>query len=141
MDILTTEQRSRNMQAIKPSGTKIELLLTKALWARGHKYRKNCKDIIGKPDIVFRKYKIAIYSEFWHGKNFKDLSDKIATNKTFWTNKIYNNKKRDKKVNRILKKDGWTVLRFWGEDINKNISKCIAKIESNINKRKADVTS
>lgn len=130
MDRLTKEQRRRNMQAIKSTGTKIEILLAKALWANGHRYRKNCKTILGKLDIVFRKNKLVVFcdSEFWHGKNWDKNS--IKSNKDFWIKKIEDNIKRDKFATKELKKQGWTVLRFWGKEIEKNIGKCVNKIIS-----------
>ena len=57
-DVLTPEQRKKNMQHIKSNDTKIEVILRKALWARGYRYRKNYKELPGKPDIVLTKYKI-----------------------------------------------------------------------------------
>ena len=62
-DDLTKEQRRKNMQHIKSSDTKIEVLLRKALWKKGYRYRKNYKDLPGKPDIVLTKYKIATFLE------------------------------------------------------------------------------
>jgi DNA mismatch endonuclease (patch repair protein) len=132
MDNLTFEQRRKNMRAVRSRGTKIEIKLAKALWAEGLRYRKNCRDILGKPDIVFRKYKTAVFcdSEFWHGKNLTENKFKIKTNKKYWNKKIKSNIKRDKFVNENLKKDGWKVMRFWGKDIEKNIDKCTAEIKS-----------
>jgi len=132
MDNLTFEQRRKNMRAVRSRGTKIEVKLAKALWAEGLRYRKNCRDILGKPDIVFRKYKTAVFcdSEFWHGKNLTENKFKIKTNKKYWNKKIKSNIKRDKFVNENLKKDGWKVMRFWGKDIEKNIDKCTAEIKS-----------
>ena len=71
MDTLTPEQRHKNMQNIKCKDTRIEVLLRKALWNKGIKYRKNCRDLPGKPDIVITRYKIAIFcdGEFFHGKD------------------------------------------------------------------------
>jgi DNA mismatch endonuclease Vsr len=73
MDRLTAEQRRKNMQAIKSSGSKIETSLAKALHAQGLRYRKNDSTVFGKPDITFKKYKLAIFvdSEFWHGKDWE----------------------------------------------------------------------
>jgi DNA mismatch endonuclease (patch repair protein) len=132
MDNLTFEQRRKNMRAVRSRGTKIEVKLAKALWAEGLRYRKNCRDILGKPDIVFRKYKTAVFcdSEFWHGKNSTENKFKIKTNKKYWNKKIKSNIKRDKFVNENLKKNGWKVMRFWGKDIEKNIDKCTAEIKS-----------
>jgi DNA mismatch endonuclease (patch repair protein) len=131
MDNLTFEQRRKNMRAVRSRGTKIEVKLAKALWDEGLRYRKNCRDILGKPDIVFRKYKTAVFcdSEFWHGKNLTENKFKIKTNKKYWNKKIKSNIKRDKFVNENLKKEGWKVMRFWGKDIEKNIDKCTAEIK------------
>lgn len=134
MDVLTKEQRSKNMKAIKAKDTKIEILLRKILWNRGYRYRKNYNKLIGKPDIVLLKYKIAIFcdSEFWHGKDWEIRRNNIKTNSEFWINKIEGNIKRDQIVNQKLQEDGWIVLRFWGEEILKNVEECISKIEKSI---------
>ena len=63
MDVLTPEQRRKNMQNIRSSNTKIEVLLRKALWHKGYRYRKNYKKLPGKPDIAFTKYKIAVFCD------------------------------------------------------------------------------
>ena len=72
MDKLTKEQRSRNMQAVKSTGSKIEKILAKELWRIGYRYRKNDRKVFGSPDIVMKRFKLAIFvdSEFWHGKNW-----------------------------------------------------------------------
>jgi DNA mismatch endonuclease (patch repair protein) len=143
MDNLTTEQRRKNMQAIKSTGSSIELVLSKKLWSLGYRYRKNCKNIFGKPDIVIRKYKLAVFcdSEFWHGKNWKKNHTRIGTNKKYWHKKIEGNITRDKKVNKTLRKDGWIVLRFWGNDIKNRLDYCIKKIEHTIQQKKINLYS
>lgn len=134
MDRLTKEQRRKNMQAVKNKDSKIELLLRKALWNKGYRYRKNCSTIEGKPDIVLSKYKIAIFcdSEFWHGYNWKVRKNDIKSHQDFWIKKIEGNIKRDEVVNKILEQQGWKVIRFWGNDIQKNLDACINKIEKEI---------
>jgi len=79
----TKEQRSRNMQAIKSSGTKDEVLLAKTLWKRGYRYRKNNRTVFGKPDLTFKKRKVAIFvdSEFFHGKDWETEKFRIKTNR------------------------------------------------------------
>ena len=131
MDIFSRRKRRQIMQSIKSSGSKIETALSKALWKKGHRYRKNCKNILGKPDIVLYKYKLVIFcdSEFWHGKNWKSYKKNIKINKKFWFTKIENTIIRDKYVTKNLRKSGWKVLRFWGKDILCNMDKCVAKIE------------
>lgn len=134
MDRLTKEQRRKNMQAVKNKDSRIEILLRKALWSRGYRYRKNCSKIIGKPDIVLFKYKTVIFcdSEFWHGYNWEVRKNDIKSNREFWIKKIEGNIKRDANVNKILKEQGWKVIRFWGKEIQKNLETCINKIEKEI---------
>jgi DNA mismatch endonuclease Vsr len=138
MDVLTKEQRSKNMRAIKSKGSKIETLLGKALWSRGYRYRKNSKDVFGKPDITFKRFKIAIFcdSEYFHGKDWEIQKHRIKTNVEFWHKKIEGNIQRDKLVNETLLKNGWKVIRFWGKDIKANLDLCVLEVEKAIEERK-----
>lgn len=131
MDRLTKEQRKKNMQAVKSKDSDIEIKLRKALWQRGYRYRKNYSKLPGKPDIVFISKKIAIFcdSEFWHGFNWDIKKKEIKTNKYFWIKKIERNIERDREVDILLKEKGFTVLRFWGRDIQRKTEKCVNKIE------------
>ena len=81
MDVLTKEQRRKNMQAIKSKSPKIEELLAKALWTKGFRYRRNNRSVFGKPDFTFKKYKIAIFcdSEYFHGKDWENQKHRIKT--------------------------------------------------------------
>lgn len=140
MDVLTKEQRTRNMKAIRYKDTKIEIALAKALFAKGYRYRKNDKTVFGKPDLTFKRIKLAIFvdSEFFHGKDWEKQKLRIKSNRDFWWSKIENNINRDKEVVNKLKSDGWKVLRFWGKDIQQNLLNCIRIIEKEIKKRKSD---
>lgn len=133
MDVLTKEQRHKNMSHIKNKDTKIEIILRKALWNKGYRYRKNYKKLPGKPDIVLTKYRIAIFcdSEFFHGKDWETLKVRLrkSNNSDFWVNKIQSNIERDNKVDKELRYLGWTVIRFWGNDIKKDTDGCIKTIE------------
>lgn len=124
------------MQHIKSKDTKIEVLLRKALWQKGYRYRKNYRDLPGKPDIVLTKYKIVIFcdGEFFHGKDWEVLKPKLekSNNSEFWINKITRNRERDYQINKELLFMGWTVIRFWGDDIKKNTDECIQVIEETI---------
>lgn len=135
-DVLTPEQRRKNMQHIKSTNTKIEILLRKALWEKGYRYRKNYKVLPGKPDIVLTKYKIAIFcdSEFFHGKDWIQLKLRLenSNNSEFWIKKISKNRERDDEINKKLSFMGWTVIRFWGNDIKKNVNECVKVIEEAI---------
>lgn len=118
------------MSKVKSENTSIELLLRKELWHRGLRYRKNYQSIIGKPDIVFLKKKIAVFcdSEFWHGKHY--LEGKLPkSNKKYWEEKFKRNIKRDKIVNQTLANMNWIVLRFWEKDIKNNVKICADIIE------------
>lgn len=136
MDVLTAEQRKKNMKNIRSKDTQIELMLRKALWHKGYRYRKNYKGLPGKPDIVLTKYKIAIFcdGEFFHGKDWEVLRPKLeqSNNSKFWIDKISKNRQRDDEINKKLLFLGWTVIRFWGNDIKKNLDDCIRVIEETI---------
>lgn len=136
MDNLTPQQRQKNMKRIKCKDTAIELALRKALWERGHRYRKNYKGLPGHPDIVFTKYKIAIFcdGEFFHGKNWEEMKVSLqkSNNSEYWIRKISRNIERDEEVNKQLRNLGWSVLRFWGQDIKKDLNGCIKTIEEQI---------
>ena len=133
MDNLTLEQRRKNMQHIRSNNTKIEEILRKALWNKGYRYRKNFKDLPGKPDIVITKYKIAIFcdGEFFHGKDWEVLKQRLenSNNSEYWITKISKNMHHDDQVNKELMFMGWTVIRFWGNDIKKNTDECIKVID------------
>ena len=98
------------------------------------RYRKNVKNIYGKPDIAFIGKKVAVFcdSEFWHGYNWEERKHDFKSNQEFWIPKIERNMQRDKEVTSKLESDGWTVLRFWGNDIKKNLSECADRIEKTI---------
>lgn len=135
-DVLTKEQRHKNMKNIKSCDTKIEVLLRRELWRKGYRYRKNLKSLPGSPDIVLTKYKIAIFcdSEFFHGKDWEVLKPRLerGNNSEFWISKISRNRERDDEVNKKLLFMGWTVIRFWGADIKKRTDECIKVIEETI---------
>lgn len=134
MDDLTPEQRRKNMQAIKSRDTTIEIMLRKALWHRGVRYRKNYKKLPGKPDIVITKHKIAIFcdSDYWHGYDWENRNQRIKSNREYWIPKIERNIARDKQVNEMLATQGWKVLRFWEWQIRKHLDDCVEAIISTI---------
>ena len=127
----TKEQISFNMQQVKNKDSKIEVLLRKELWARGLRYRKNVNRIYGKPDIVFIGKKVAVFcdSEFWHGYNWEERKKDFKSHQEFWIPKIERNMERDAEVTAKLESEGWTVIRFWGNEIKKNTAQCADIIE------------
>lgn len=120
------------MQAIKNKNSRIEMILRQELWSRGLRYRKNATHILGKPDIVFIGKKIAVFcdSEFWHGYDWEHKKDEIKTRQEFWIPKIERNMQRDIEVTHGLEEQGWTVLRFWGKDIEHDVKSCADIIQS-----------
>lgn len=137
MDFLTPEQRSKLMSAIRSTNTKDEVRLAKALWALGYRYRRNNKTVFGRPDFTFKKIKVAIFvdGEFFHGKNWNIDRNRIKTNSEFWIKKIERNMQRDIEVNAYLESQNWKILRFWSNDIKKNLDSCILEIENAIRER------
>lgn len=119
------------MRAVKNKDSAIEVLLRRELWRRGLRYRKNVAGLTGKPDIVFMGKKIAVFcdGDFWHGYDWENRKQDIKSRKEFWIPKIERNMQRDIEVNEALERDGWLVLRFWGNEIKTNCSACADKIE------------
>lgn len=138
MDDLTPEQRKKNMRAIRSKDTTIELALRKALWQRGIRYRKNYKGLIGKPDIVITKYRIAVFcdSDFWHGYDWENRKARIKSNQNYWIPKIERNMKQDREVTAALVEQGWIVLRFWEHTIRKELEECVDDIQEAVDVRK-----
>lgn len=126
----TSVERSSLMKKIRANDTKNEILLRKALWSKGFRYRKNYHALPGKPDIVFLKKKIAIFidGEFWHGFNWAIKKQKIKANRQYWIAKIERNIQRDLENNIALKSAGFVVIRFWEHEIKVDAPSCMAKI-------------
>lgn len=131
-DRMTPEQRHRCMSHIRSKGTKPEMKVRRWLWSHGYRYRLNVKSVPGKPDIVLRSYRTAIFVNgcFWHGHSltpnpslsreecsyFLENSKccKIpASNREFWVTKIRRNQERDQQNYNILYKNGWHVIVIW----------------------------
>jgi len=125
MDNLTKEQRRKNMQNIRSTGTTPEKLVMRELKKRKIYFAKHVKKITGKPDIVFRRKKMVVFidSDFWHCHPERFTMPK--TNVDYWKPKIERNKKRDLEVNAALKEQGWQVIRLWEYDIKHDLDACM----------------
>ncbi len=128
-DVLTKKQRSYCMSQIRAKDTQPEIIFRKAISGSGIRgYRLNYR-LIGKPDIVFPKKKIAIFIDgcFWHKcpKCFPELS----TRKKYWVKKIQSNMDRDKRINKELRRMGWRIIRVWEHETKNNLSNCFLKIK------------
>lgn len=126
------EKRSYIMSRIRSRDTSIEVILRKALWHSGIRYRKNYGKLPGSPDIAITKHRIAIFcdGEFWHGKDWETKKPDFKTNRAYWIEKIERNIKRDSETDRSLGWQGWTVIRFWGSDIQNDVEGCVEDIEN-----------
>jgi len=132
-----SENVSKVMSANKAKNSIPELLVRKLLRERGMTgYRLHPKDVIGKPDLVFKKKKIAVFIHgcFWHGCDHCQLSTP-KHNSAFWIEKITKNKERDNKKENELKANGWNVITLWEcqlkQDQINEIEKIIKTYESN----------
>ena len=114
-DVLTPQQRHRCMSHIRSKATKPEIMVRKWLWAHGYRYRLNVKSVPGKPDIVMRKYRTAIFVNgcFWHGHEGCKQFVLPKTNTDFWQTKIARNRERDQRNYDILLQNGWQVIVLW----------------------------
>ena len=112
---MTPQQRHYCMSKIRGKATKPELLVRHWLWSRGYRYRLNVKSAPGKPDIVLRKYRTAIFVNgcFWHGHEKCTLYTLPKSNTEFWISKIEHNKERDMKDHNALIEAGWHVIVIW----------------------------
>jgi DNA mismatch endonuclease (patch repair protein) len=126
----SSEKASRVMSSIRAKNTKPETKLRKALWAIGLRYRMHDRKLPGSPDIILKKYKLVIFvdGEFWHGKDWETRKSKIKSNPAFWIKKIERNIQRDHEVNTQLNLLGYTTMRFWSLEVEKNLGQCMRAI-------------
>ena len=123
--------RSENMSHIRSKDTQIELDIRKRLWKKGIRYRINCKDIPGKPDICSKSRKIAVFLDgcFWHGCPI--CGNRIPkTNSDYWKKKISRNKERRDEVLKELRRLDYYVLQFWGCQIKEDPDRIVSEIYS-----------
>lgn len=123
-DVLTPEQRAWCMSRIRGHDTKPELVLRKALWSGGLRYRLG-HDIYGKPDLVFKGARVAVFVDgcFWHSCPVHRVWPKRRAN--FWREKLGRNTARDLSVTNRLTSSGWTVLRFWEHEIKSDLDRVV----------------
>ncbi|MCL2797552.1 MAG: very short patch repair endonuclease [Firmicutes bacterium] len=128
-DFDTTEQHSKLMRRVKSKNTMPERILMRALTELGIYYSKHQKSVVGTPDIVFKRKKIAVFidSEFWHGK-----AHIPKKNYDYWFPKFEKNRARDIRVNSLLAEAGWVVIRFTEKEVKKDLLYCIEKILSTV---------
>jgi len=132
-DIFSPEKRSWIMSRVRSKNTKIDLKMKKIVSSLNCKYEMYPK-MFGNPDFLIKYKRIAIFcdGDFWHGYKYEE---KKRLPKKFWRDKIEANMQRDRKVSRHLRRNGWSVLRFWEHDIEKSSQFCKRKISGKISER------
>jgi len=125
-DIFSPKKRSWIMSRIRGKNTKIDIRMKRILSKKKIKFEMYPK-MYGNPDFAIKRKKIAIFcdGDFWHGYNYEQ---KKKMPKKFWRDKIEGNIRRDRRVSRKLRSDGWSVLRFWEHDIERRPDFCRKKI-------------
>lgn len=128
----------KTMAAIKGKNTGIEKKLRAALTQKGIRYRLYNKRIFGSPDISFPGLQVVVFcdSEFWHGYRFEENVAQLEKLDAYWLKKIRRNIQRDNEVNETLKRQGYTVLRFWGKQIDKDIDTVVQTVLDTLEERK-----
>ncbi len=124
------------MSKIGSMATKPELTVRHWLWNHGYRYRLNVKSVPGKPDVVLRKYRTAIFVNgcFWHGHEECGKYSVPETNTEFWTAKIKRNKERDKQNYKDLHKAGWNVIVIWECQLKRDkIDDTMRQVEHSLN--------
>ena len=134
-DTLTQEARSRLMSRIRGKGTAIDLKMEKLLAETGTKFEMYPK-MTGNPDFASRRRRIAVFcdGDFWHGYRY---AEKKKPASKYWRDKIERNMARDRYVTKRLRREGWSVLRFWEHDIHKDPGKCARRIRRKLDERRA----
>jgi DNA mismatch endonuclease, patch repair protein len=114
-DVLTPEQRSRNMAAIRGKNTGPEMKVRRALHAMGYRYRLHGPGLAGKPDLVFPRFNTVVFVHgcFWHMHRCPYGRCAPSSNAAFWETKRLGNNERDRRNRRALKADGWKVFTIW----------------------------
>lgn len=126
---MSPETRSRVMARIRGRGTKPELAIAAMLIQKGLAFESHSRDLPGRPDFVFRDRRVAVFcdGDFWHGWRFEEWRLKLSEK---WEEKIENNRRRDARNHRALRRAGWRVVRLWEHQIEGAPEKCIARVLS-----------
>jgi DNA mismatch endonuclease (patch repair protein) len=132
---------SRVKRANRKTDTAHELLLRRALWRRGLRYRKHAAGLPGRPDVVFPGARVAVFcdGDFWHGRDWHTRRSRLAqgSNAAYWVAKIARNIERDTSTTALLERQGWLVLRMWETDVKRDPDAAAAIIEAHVRARRS----
>ena len=132
MDNVSPRVRSRTMAAVKSTGNRSTERVLRARLVRGglRGWRLHAKDVAGCPDFVFDATRLAVFVDgcFWHG--CPSCHRPPSSNQEYWTKKVERNTTRDRRNTRLLRKDGWRVLRVWEHELKIDAAKVVRRIEA-----------
>lgn len=122
------------MARVRCKDTTPELVLRRALHARGHRYRVHLRSVPGRPDLAFPSARVAVFvdGDFWHGRDLASWADKLPPK---WRAKITRNVERDAEVELELESAGWRVVRVWAKDLRKGLDAAVAAVEDALGER------
>jgi len=131
------------MAAIRGTNNAAEVAFRRRLWWLGLRYRLYAPDLPGKPDIVFRSAKVAVFvdGDFWHGRVLvergeSELRKQFRTKRReWWISKIKRNVERDARVNELLRAGGWRVVRLWEKDVLRTSDRLAARVAAVVRAR------
>ncbi len=136
------------MQSNKSRDTRPELILRRELHRRGLRYRLHPNDVFGRPDLVIRSLRLAVFvdGDFWHGNRWRlrgleRLEDDIASNHDYWVPKIRRNIARDGEVTAQLRAEGWEVVRIWESDVYRDLSEAAQRVEAAVDKARRETAA
>ncbi|MGH8910172.1 MAG: very short patch repair endonuclease [Egibacteraceae bacterium] len=139
------ETTRRVMQSNRSKDTRPELLLRRELHRRGIRYRLHARDVPGRPDLVIRRLRVAVFvdGDFWHGNRWRlrglaRLEEDIASNHEYWVPKLERNIARDHQVTAQLEDAGWTVVRIWESDLHRDRAAAADRVERAIRDARAN---
>lgn len=134
VDSLKPEIRRRVMRSVRTKGTEPERRLAEVLLEFGLRFRCNDRGVFGCPDFSFRACSLAVFvdGDFWHGRKWFAEGSSPATNADFWVAKFERNRTRDRIVDRMLRRKGWSVLRLWGSEVNKEPRRCAQRVRARL---------
>lgn len=140
MDSFDKEKRSEIMKAVRSNDTKLEKRLAQELWRNGIRYRKNVKDLRGKPDFAIKKYKVVIFVDscFWHG--CPEHCRIPRSNTEYWVSKINRNIERDKQITQHYLNNNWTVIRIWEHSMKRNFQETSDQVVTTVKEKMNDIS-
>jgi DNA mismatch endonuclease (patch repair protein) len=134
---------SRMMATVRNKNSRAELVLRRALWRDGFRYRLHDKRVLGRPDLLFLGLATALFvdSDFWHARPLVEGDEEAlratmrGARKEWWIDKLKRNANRDTDVTDLLEADGWLVIRVWESDILRNPSTAMAGVVKKLRAR------